>query len=80
MTGCSILVDPAMPGVATPFAANATQSTKERVLDKFASPTYKGNRPSPLTPDGAGNYYGTTTAGGLGYGTLYELSPNGTGG
>ncbi|MGA8535538.1 MAG: choice-of-anchor tandem repeat GloVer-containing protein [Candidatus Tumulicola sp.] len=80
MTGCSVSNNPAMPGVGAPFAASGTQSTKELVLDKFTSSTYKSNRPSPLTPDGAGNYYGTTTAGGLGYGTLYELSPNGTGG
>ncbi len=69
-----------MPGVAVPFASNGTKSSMELVLEKFTSPTYKGNRPSPLTPDGAGNYYGTTSAGGLGYGTLYELSPNGEGG
>ncbi len=79
IAGCSAN-NLAMPGVLGPSAANRTQSTTERVLEKFTSPTYKGNRPSPLTPDGAGNYYGTTTAGGSGYGTLYELSPNGKGG
>jgi uncharacterized repeat protein (TIGR03803 family) len=35
---------------------------------------------SSLTRDGAGNLYGTTQYGGLGYGTVYELSPNGSGG
>jgi uncharacterized repeat protein (TIGR03803 family) len=80
MSGCSgINNNPAMPGVVARFAANGTRSTKELVLDKFRSPTYKDNRPSPLTPDARGNYYGTTGAGGLGYGTLYELSPNGKG-
>jgi uncharacterized repeat protein (TIGR03803 family) len=33
-----------------------------------------------LTSDGKGNFYGTTYQGGLGYGTVYELSPNGSGG
>ncbi len=80
MTGCSVSSNPAMPGLGGPVPANGAQPPKERVLDKFASTTYKGNFPSPLTPDGAGNYYGTTTAGGLGYGTLYELSPNSKGG
>ena len=32
---------------------------------------------SRLTADAAGNLYGTTQDGGLGYGTVYELSPNG---
>ncbi len=36
---------------------------------------------SSLTFDGAGNLYGTTYGGGLfGYGTVFELSPNGNGG
>jgi uncharacterized repeat protein (TIGR03803 family) len=34
-----------------------------------------------LLPDGAGNFYGTTQLGGeKGYGTIFELSPNGFGG
>ena len=33
-----------------------------------------------LTSDGAGNFYGTTTEGGQGGGTVFELSPNGSGG
>lgn len=78
--GCSVVNNPTMPGVGVPSPANRARSTREFVLDRFTSPTYKDNRPSPLTPDRAGNYYGTTSAGGLGYGTLYELSPNGKGG
>jgi uncharacterized repeat protein (TIGR03803 family) len=35
---------------------------------------------SRLTSDGAGNFYGTTGFGGLGAGTVFELSPNGNGG
>jgi uncharacterized repeat protein (TIGR03803 family) len=56
------------------------QSVREIVLAKFTSPGYRAEDPSPLTPDGAGNYYGTTLAGGSGYGTVYELSPAGHGG
>lgn len=78
MAGCSVSNNPAMPDAA-PFGVNGAMSSSELVLHKFTSPTYRGNRPSPLTPDGAGNYYGTTSVGGLGYGTLYELSPNGKG-
>ena len=39
------------------------------------------NPASSLTPDGAGNFYGTTQLGGAHqYGTVFELSPNGAGG
>ncbi|MGB6712154.1 MAG: choice-of-anchor tandem repeat GloVer-containing protein [Candidatus Cybelea sp.] len=76
--GCSVSNNPAMPG-AVSFGAIGAKPSRELVLQKFTSPTYGGDLPSPLTPDGAGNYYGTTTVGGLGYGTLYKLSPNGNG-
>jgi uncharacterized repeat protein (TIGR03803 family) len=33
-----------------------------------------------LTADGQGNFYGVATAGGKGYGVVFELSPNGSGG
>lgn len=33
---------------------------------------------SNLTPDTKGNFYGTTTLGGQGYGTVFELSPDGS--
>jgi uncharacterized repeat protein (TIGR03803 family) len=33
---------------------------------------------APLVADGAGNLYGTTTAGGAGYGTVFKLAPDGT--
>jgi uncharacterized repeat protein (TIGR03803 family) len=35
---------------------------------------------SRLTFDGVGNLYGTTESGGLGFGTVFELSPDGHGG
>ncbi len=75
--GCSLSGYSAVPPGAVPFSAHARQQAKELVLDEFRSPTYKNNLPSPLTPDGAAGYYGTTSDGGLGYGTLYELLPNG---
>jgi uncharacterized repeat protein (TIGR03803 family) len=80
MGGCSLSGHSVVPFGAFPFAADATQPSKEIVMDKFRSPTYGNNLPSPLTPDGAGSYYGTTSVGGVGYGTLYELSPNGQSG
>jgi uncharacterized repeat protein (TIGR03803 family) len=39
-----------------------------------------GSPAGPLASDGTGNVYGTTEAGGLGSGTVYELSSNGMGG
>jgi uncharacterized repeat protein (TIGR03803 family) len=56
----------------------------ETVLYNFCSQPncIDGENPvSSLTPDGAGNFYGTTQLGGANiYGTVYELSPNGVGG
>ena len=56
----------------------------ETVLYNFCSQPNcaDGENPvSSLTPDGAGNFYGTTQLGGAHmYGTVYELSANGRGG
>ena len=59
----------------------ASGSWKATVLYDFPVLT-EGTVPySGLTADGAGNYYGTTTKGGtLSGGTVFKLSPNGTGG
>ena len=78
--GCSLSGEFAAPSGAAPVAADARRASKELALYKFRSPTYGNNLPSPLTPDDAGGYYGTTSVGGLGYGTLYEVSPSGKGG
>ncbi|MGB8785154.1 MAG: choice-of-anchor tandem repeat GloVer-containing protein [Terriglobales bacterium] len=57
----------------------------ESVLYNFTG-LNDGSNPNPgLTPDGAGNYHGTTLSGGTGdggygAGTVFELSPNGNGG
>jgi uncharacterized repeat protein (TIGR03803 family) len=53
---------------------------REAVLYNFSSPGYGANYVSPLTPDGLGDYFGTTEVGGNGHGTVYELTPNGKGG
>jgi uncharacterized repeat protein (TIGR03803 family) len=62
-------------------AARPAHAQTETVLYSFG---FDGSYPdgaqptSSLTPDSAGNFYGTTADGGLwGYGTVFELSPNG---
>ena len=51
------------------------------VLYSFTGGSDGANPQSRLTFDAAGNLYGTTYSGGLwGYGTVFELSPNGNGG
>jgi uncharacterized repeat protein (TIGR03803 family) len=53
-------------------------SPTETVLYNFTG-SPDGANPTSLTADGKGNFYGTTNSGGLGYGTVFELSPNGVG-
>ncbi len=61
------------------MAAQPAQGQTETVLHNFM--LSDGAQPdSSLTSDGDGNFYGTTTVGGLGGGTVFELSPNGSGG
>ena len=70
------------------IAAHPAQAQTETVLYNFCSQpncSDGGNPNSNLTPDGAGNYYGMTEAGGAGalynqWGTVFEISPNGSGG
>jgi uncharacterized repeat protein (TIGR03803 family) len=61
------------------IATRPVQAETEAVLYSFASNPDGANPQSRLTLNG-GNLYGTTYAGGLGSGTVFELSPNGTGG
>jgi len=63
----------------TTFATRPAQAAHESVLYNFGGDDLgDGSQPnSRLTSDGAGNFYGTTQYGGLGYGTVFELSPNG---
>ena len=58
-------------------------SWKEQILHDFPAFTGDGEFPGvgALTMDGAGNIYGTTDIGGArGYGTVFELTPEGNGG
>jgi uncharacterized repeat protein (TIGR03803 family) len=67
----------------TLIAARPAQAQTETVLYNFCSQPNCSDGAGPqsnLTFDGAGNLYGTTIGGGLGYGTVFELSPNGSGG
>jgi len=64
------------------LAARPSQAqVAENVLYNFGAST--SSPYSGLTPDAAGNFYGTTFAGGNGnpgHGTVFELSPDGSGG
>lgn len=64
------------------FSARPASAATEKVLHSFQA--YRDGDGSEanasLTADGAGNFYGTTPYGGLGYGVVFELSPNGKGG
>jgi uncharacterized repeat protein (TIGR03803 family) len=65
-------------------SSSAAHAQTEIVLYNFCSQLNcaDGEGPSSsLTPDGAGNFYGTTQLGGANMnGTVFELSPNGAGG
>jgi uncharacterized repeat protein (TIGR03803 family) len=61
------------------IGTHPVQAETEAVLYSFTSNPDGANPESRLTLYG-GNLYGTTYAGGLGEGTVFELSPNGSGG
>jgi len=61
------------------MAARPAQAQTESVLYNFTDSPDGANPESRLTFHG-GNLYGTTYSGGLGSGTVFELSPNGSGG
>lgn len=62
------------------FGLSPHMYAQETILDSLTGSD--GAQPTAgLTPDGAGNYYGTTLMGGTsGFGTVFELSPNSSGG
>ncbi len=68
------------------IAASPAQARTEIVLYNFPGGSDGGNPQSSLISDSAGNFYGTTIFGGLPCnqfgtcGTVFELSPNGSGG
>jgi uncharacterized repeat protein (TIGR03803 family) len=63
----------------TALAARSVQAQTETILYNLPGGSAGGSSGSGLTSDGAGNFYGTSS-GGLGYGSVFELSPNGNGG
>jgi len=60
------------------IAAYPAQAQTEKVLYNFTGGRDGQSPQSGLTPHG-GNLYGTTYSGGLRYGTVFELTPNGGG-
>src|ERR1700691_2164858 len=65
--------------------ANTAHAQTETVLYNFTGGSDGGLPFSIVTSNGKGNFYGTASEGGLkygpnGYGTVFELSPNGAGG
>lgn len=60
-------------GAGTVFAI--TPQGAETVLHSFAVGSDGAGPEGDLIMDGAGNLYGTTTAGGKGYGTVFEIRP-----
>lgn len=68
-------------GFATVLSTLPAQAQTETVLYNFQDYPYGYFPNSGLTSDGKGNFYGTTSYGGVnGDGTVFELSPNGNGG
>jgi uncharacterized repeat protein (TIGR03803 family) len=62
------------------IAADQAHAQSEQVLHNF-NRSGGGSAPtSRLTSDGKDGFYGTTDGGGLGFGTIFRLSPNGHGG
>jgi len=83
MMTSGVLTTAAVLAALLTIAARAVQAQTETVLYSFCSQPNctDGAQPnSSLTFDGAGNLYGTTWDGGLGSGTVFELSPSDGGG
>ena len=81
----ALILIAALPAQAQTETVGAKKRTgSETVLYNFCSQPNCSDGAGPqssLIFDGAGNPYGTTNGGGLfGYGTVFELSPNGSGG
>lgn len=75
---CWLSVSVAMTGT---YAAAQSGTPKEKVLFSFPASGDLGNSPNGvLISDAAGNFYGLNTDGGLGSGTVFEISPTAEGG
>jgi len=68
-------------GTAFKLTPNGSGGWAKVIIHNFGAGTDGQNPYSGLIIDGQGNLYGTTYNGGsLGYGTVFEISPNGSGG
>jgi uncharacterized repeat protein (TIGR03803 family) len=77
---CGINDEPPGCGTVFEFSPNGSGGWTETILYSFQSLT-DGSLPGDLMFDQSGNLYGTTWQGGSdGFGTVFELSPNGSGG
>ena len=72
-------LSPEPPG-GCPSGSNRGNAWCETVLHSFTSSPDGASPFAGITWDPSGNLYGTTYGGGGGMGTVYELSPNGSGG
>src|SRR5215469_14279078 len=79
MTRISLVIR-MLTGLSLAVFAISSQAQTETVLYNFSGGSDGGVPNSNLVFDPSGNLYGTTQYGGLGYGTLFELSPDGNGG
>jgi len=63
-------------GTVFELTPSANGNWTEKILHAFSTNGEDGNNPNAsLVIDGAGNLFGTTTYGGTGYGTAFELTP-----
>lgn len=61
-------------------ASNGSGGVQEQVLYNFAGSGDGANPQTGVIVDSAGDLYGAAYTGGAGYGTLFEVKPNGNGG
>jgi uncharacterized repeat protein (TIGR03803 family) len=64
-------------GTVFALIPNTNGSWTETILHSFGGTAADADviRPAALLLDGDGNLYGTSTSGGIGYGTVFEISP-----
>ena len=67
-------------GTVFKLAPNGSGGYTETTLYTFTGGSDGANSYAGLIMDTSGNLYGTTSGGGSGYGTVFKLAPNGSGG